>query len=114
MNVNFRIACMKSGYLIFILFYFFSQNSYAQGKFELQKASSDKIYFKLINNLIVFPVEVNGVKLSFILDTGVSKPIIFNFLNLNEELHINEAERIYLRGLGKEIELKHLSLEKIF
>ena len=37
--------------------------------------------FKLINNLIIIPVEVNGVTLSFLLDTGVSKPIIFNFLN---------------------------------
>ena len=56
---------------------------------------------KLISNLIVIPVEVNGVELSFILDTGVSKPIIFNFLNLNEELRINQAELIYLRGLGE-------------
>lgn len=47
------------------------------------------------------PVEVNGVELSFLLDTGVSKPIIFNFLNLTEELQINQTERIFLRGLGE-------------
>ncbi|MBT8252989.1 MAG: aspartyl protease family protein [Bacteroidia bacterium] len=73
----------------------------AQGKFVLQDVKSQKIKFKLINNLIVFPVEINGVELSFLLDTGVSKPIIFNFLNINEALQINQAERIYLRGLGE-------------
>lgn len=75
--------------------------SFAQGTFVLQNGIKDKINFKLINNLIVIPVEVNGAKLSFLLDTGISKPIIFNFLNLTEELKINQTERIYLRGLGE-------------
>ena len=75
--------------------------SFSQGKFALQGANKDKINFKLINNLIIIPVEINGVELSFLLDTGVSKPIIFNFLNLTEELQINQAEKIYLRGLGE-------------
>ena len=73
----------------------------AQGKFVLQDSKYDRVDFELINNLIVFPVEVNGVELSFLLDTGVSKPIIFNFLNLTEELQINQTERIYIRGLGE-------------
>jgi PDZ domain/Aspartyl protease len=76
-------------------------SSLGQGKFVLQKTEHDKIKFKLINNLIILPVEVNGVELSFLLDTGVSKPIIFNFLNLTEELQINQTELIYLRGLGE-------------
>jgi hypothetical protein len=67
----------------------------------LQDSDQDRINFKLINNLIVIPVEINGVKLSFLLDTGVSKPIIFNFLNLTEELQINQTEKIFLRGLGE-------------
>ncbi len=73
----------------------------AQGKFHMNKVKSDRINFQLINNLIVFPVEVNGVELSFLLDTGVSKPIIFNFLNISEGLQINQAERINIRGLGE-------------
>ncbi|WP_412984276.1 aspartyl protease family protein [Pontimicrobium sp. IMCC45349] len=73
----------------------------AQGNFVLQKGKEDKISFKLINNLIVIPVEINGVELSFLLDTGVTKPIIFNFLNLTEELKINQTELIYIRGLGE-------------
>ncbi|WP_303317134.1 PDZ domain-containing protein [Flavivirga abyssicola] len=44
---------------------------------------------------------MNGVKLSFLLDTGVSKPIIFNFLNVSDTLKIKDTETIFLRGLGK-------------
>jgi len=86
---------------IFIFCSLFTLQCFAQGKFALQGVNKDKISFKLINNLIVIPVVINGVELSFLLDTGVSKPIIFNFLNLTEELQINNAERIYLRGLGE-------------
>lgn len=75
---------------------------FSQNKFVIQnKKQSDKIKFKLINNLIIIPVEVNGVTLSFLLDTGVSKPIIFNFLNLSDTLEIKDTETIYLRGLGE-------------
>jgi hypothetical protein len=75
--------------------------SFSQGKFVLQGGDKDKIGFKLINNLIVIPVEINGVELSFLLDTGVTKPIIFNFLNISEDLQINQTEKIYIRGLGE-------------
>ncbi|MCK5399996.1 MAG: aspartyl protease family protein [Flavobacteriaceae bacterium] len=91
---------MKS-YFIFIFCSVICLQSFAQGEFVLQKGNKDRISFKLINNLIVIPVEINGVELSFLLDTGISKPIIFNFLNLTEQLQINDAERIFLRGLGE-------------
>jgi len=84
-----------------LIIFLLSNNSYSQGGFTLKnKASSHKIKFKLINNLIVFPVEVNGVELSFLLDTGVSKPIIFNSLEGIDTLQVNDTERIFLRGLG--------------
>ncbi len=67
----------------------------------MQGGDKDKIGFKLINNLIVIPVEINGVELSFLLDTGVTKPIIFNFLNIAEDLQINQTDKIYIRGLGE-------------
>ena len=90
----------KKGYLVLILLVL-SLSAYAQGKFELQNSEKDKISFKLINNLIVIPVEVNGVPLSFLLDTGVSKPIVFNFVKASSELKINNTEEIFLRGLGE-------------
>ncbi|WP_299552778.1 aspartyl protease family protein [Seonamhaeicola sp.] len=89
-------------FFILFLFFFCSLNfSSAQNRFIIQnKKQSDKIGFKLINNLMVVPVEVNGVELSFILDTGVSKPIIFNFLNVSDTLKIKNTETFFIRGLG--------------
>ena len=88
--------------LLIILFFCASEFSFSQEKFIVQnKKHSDKIKFKLINNLIIIPVEVNGVPLSFLLDTGVTKPIIFNFLNVSDTLRIKNTEKIFLRGLGE-------------
>ncbi|WP_299891059.1 aspartyl protease family protein [uncultured Lacinutrix sp.] len=90
----------KKSYILPILFCFslicFSQNNYVVKN----KKGIDKINFKLVNNVIIIPVEVNGVELSFLLDTGVSKPIVFNFLKSSDSLNIQNAERIYLKGLG--------------
>ena len=89
--------------LLFVIFFIgFHLSAFSQSNFELQNGKSDKIHFKLVNNLIVIPVSINGVSLSFLLDTGVSKPIIFNFFNLKEELSIHETELIYIQGLGNE------------
>ena len=74
---------------------------YSQNRFVVNnKRGVDKIKFKLINNLIIIPVEINGVTLSFLLDSGVSKPIIFNFLNISDSLKIKNPTKIRLRGLG--------------
>lgn len=93
---------MKKQILVLLLFFCLNNISFSQGKFTVQnKKKSSKISFKLINNLVVVPVEINGVTLSFLLDTGVSKPIIFNFLNVSDTLKIYNTETIYLRGLGE-------------
>ncbi|MEH6537882.1 MAG: aspartyl protease family protein [Psychroserpens sp.] len=73
--------------------------SFGQGQFNLPRKKTDKIRFQLINNQIIIPVEINGVELSFLLDTGVSKPILFNITN-TDSLQINNVETIFLRGLG--------------
>ena len=78
----------------------FTLSVFSQGNFELQNGKSDKIHFKLINNLIIIPVTINGVSLSFLLDTGVSRPIIFNFYNLKDKLSIHKTELIHIQGLG--------------
>nr|WP_321231707.1 aspartyl protease family protein [uncultured Psychroserpens sp.] len=86
------ITCLLTVACLFPLF--------GQGDFNLPRKDSDKIRFRLINNLIVVPIELNGVELSFILDTGVSKPILFNITN-TDSLQIKNVETIYLRGLGE-------------
>ena len=59
------------------------------------------IPFKLLSNLIVFPIEVNWNNLNFILDSGVGATILFN-LNSQDSIQLNNAEKIKLKGLGKE------------
>tara|TARA_B100000809_G_C15129214_1_gene527644 strand:- start:2474 stop:2791 length:318 start_codon:yes stop_codon:yes gene_type:complete len=56
--------------------------------------------FKLINNLVVIPVEVNGIKLAFLLDTGVSSTIMFSLSEI-DSLELNDTNSIRLRGLGE-------------
>ena len=85
----------------FIGFYFLlSSLVHGQGRFSLMNTESDKIKFELIDNLMVLPVSVNGVELSFILDTGVSRPILFNILNFADSLQLKDYETTPLRGLG--------------
>lgn len=49
--------------------------------------------------MIVFPLEINGKQLSFILDTGVNKTILFSLLE-TDSLGINNVEKAALKGLG--------------
>ncbi len=67
-----------------------------------------KVHFQLINNLIVIPMEVNGAKLSFILDSGVSKPILFN-LSDQDSIRLNNVSEITINGLGEGKPIKALS-----
>lgn len=85
--------------IIALLLFAYSIVTFGQSRFNLPRTDTDKIRFQLIDNLIIVPVEVNGVKLSFLLDTGVSKPILFNIANI-DTLQVNNVETVYLRGLG--------------
>lgn len=65
------------------------------------------IPFKLINNLIIVPVKVNGVELNFLLDTGVEETILFS-LDEKDEVKLFEVEKIKLKGLGSEAPIEAL------
>ncbi len=78
-------------------------------RYELPQGQKyQKIKFQLINNLIIVPVEVNGSKLSFVLDSGVNKPILFNLTD-QDSLQINNVSEITIRGLGEGEPIKALS-----
>lgn len=80
----------------------------AQG-FKLPKDQKfQRIGFEMLNNLIIIPVEVNGAKLKFVLDSGVSKPILFN-LSDQDSLQINNVSEVTIRGLGEGEPMKALS-----
>ena len=86
----------------YILFFFIAGNAlFAQKGFQFYGNNSRKqqVSFKLINNLIVFPINVNGKKLSFILDTGVNKSILFSLSEI-DSLALNNIEKVQLKGLG--------------
>lgn len=90
---------VKSIFVIFIVF-LFPTSFYSQEGFQYySKKNKIVIPFKLINNLIFIPLEVNGVDLTFLLDTGVEESILFS-LEDKEELKFNNVEKIKLRGLG--------------
>lgn len=80
----------------------------AQG-YDLPKGEKvEKLKFELINNLVIIPVEINGTKLTFILDSGVSKPILFN-LSESDSVSINNVSEVTIRGLGDGEPMKALS-----
>lgn len=59
----------------------------------------EKVKFQLINNLVIIPLEVNGTQLSFVLDSGVSTPILFN-LSDQDSILINNVSEVTIKGLG--------------
>jgi len=56
-----------------------------------------KIPFKLVSNLIVVPVKLNDVELSFLLDTGVKETILFNVSEV-DSLILNNAKTFTVKG----------------
>lgn len=86
--------------LIFVLFPLTSISG--QGTFYLDTGvRRDKIKFELINNLIILPVELNGLKLSFLLDTGVNTTVLLGLKEL-DSLDLPNAEKVRLRGIGSD------------
>lgn len=79
----------------------------AQSNFFLKNDVSQKINFEFTSNLIIIPIEINGVSLSFVLDTGVSKPILFN-LTERDSLDLKNTQTFYLHGLGADGKLEAL------
>lgn len=69
-------------------------------QFESSK-SRVSVNFKLVNNLIFVPVTVNGVALTFLLDTGVEESILLS-LEDKESVPIQNVRKISLKGLGSQ------------
>lgn len=91
----------KIFFLFLILLLCFSIEIKSQEGFSLsnREKAKQRVSFKLINNLIVIPLEINGKKLSFILDSGVTKTILFN-ISQNDSIGLNNVENVKLQGLG--------------
>ena len=75
--------------ILFIFYFCCSFSLFAQSSFYFPEGVKKRTFsFKLINNLIVLPVQINGVALNFLLDSGVNKTILFN----NDLISIHDFE----------------------
>ncbi|MEC4051050.1 aspartyl protease family protein [Flavobacterium sp. SUN046] len=88
--------------------FFYSSVLLAQQGFEFEAGKAKVIIpFKFINNLIIIPVQVNGVTMNFLLDTGVEDTVVFS-LDDTEELQFANIEKIQIQGLGSALPLDGL------
>lgn len=75
--------------ILFIFYFCCSFSLFAQSSFYFPEGVKKRTFsFKLINNLIVLPIQINGVALNFLLDSGVNKTILFN----NDLISIHDFE----------------------
>ncbi len=86
---------------LFLIIFFISFSGFTQGKFRIVDTNKESVTvpFTLVNNLIVISADVNGKELSFLVDTGIVKTILFN-LKFSDSLQLNHVKKIQLRGLG--------------
>ncbi len=94
--------------LILVLLFWAPFQSSAQHYVLPEGEKYEKIRFELVNNLIIIPIEINGAKLSFILDSGVKRPILFN-LSDQDSIQLNNVSELTIRGLGVGNPIKALS-----
>lgn len=87
---------------LYVIIFFLAISSFAQGKFRIfdSNKESEKVSFSLVNNLVVVKAKVNGKELSFLLDTGIKKTMLFNVV-FSDSLVLKDIERIQLNGLGE-------------
>lgn len=78
----------------------------AQDGFVLENAEKTVIKFKLINNLIFVPVTVNGVELTFLLDSGIAETLLFSLEN--KTVDFKNTEKITFKGLGETVSIEAL------
>ncbi len=101
---------MKNGKnCIFIFLFLVASNSFSQGNFRIVNKDKESVSmpFRLVNNLVVINAKINGKELTFILDTGIEKTILFN-LKFSDSLKLNSVKEIQLRGLGDGLPIKAL------
>ncbi len=86
---------------VFLLLLLLPIAALSQSGFVFAKKSGKKavIPFKYINNLIFIPLNVNGVDLTFLLDTGVEETILFS-LDENQQIGLSDVRKVKLIGLG--------------
>ena len=88
--------------ILFLLIFKMALSSVAQSNFSFSDSKMESVNtsFSLVNNMIVISAEVNGKRLSFLLDTGIKTTMLFN-LQVVDSVELRNVEVIKLRGLGE-------------
>ena len=98
--------------LTFCFIFLTSIGIFAQEGFQFTTSKSRvKLPFKLVNNLIILPIKVNGIELNFLVDTGVEETILFS-LDDKKEVPLYNVEKIKLIGLGTQKPIEGLKAFK--
>ena len=90
---------MHKPWLFFLLLCLCASLSGQNGFFLQYSKKKDRIPFRLVNNLPIVEVEINGTPLSFILDTGVKSTILFS-LEEADSVQLRNTSPVQLQGLG--------------
>jgi len=87
---------------LYSIIFFLAISSFAQGSFRIldNRKENKSLPFTLVNNLVVVKADINGKELSFILDSGVKRTMLFN-LKFADSLVLNNVEKLKIRGLGE-------------
>ena len=87
--------------LLYVFILLLVQSVYSQSGFQFEDNKNKvTIPFKFINNLIIISIEVNGIPLNFLLDTGVEESILFS-LDETDEVSFAQVEKVKIKGFGK-------------
>ena len=96
----------KSSKLVVVVCLCFSVGLFAQPQVHFtSKLNQAKIPFEWTSNQIIIPIEMNGVSMNFLIDTGVSHCLIFDS-HKAKQLGFSTDRPLYLRGLGNQPALK--------
>lgn len=90
------------------LLFFLFLSLHAQEGFVMDEARSKVVVpFQLLSNLIFVSVNVNGVDLTFLLDTGVAETVLFS-LDESQTVIFDDVEKIQLKGMGSQLPIDAL------
>ena len=102
MKILYLQSMKRCLFLILFAFAF----SYGQKGFEIANHQKTVIPFQFINNLIFVPLNINGVDLTFLLDSGVNETILFSLDS--KEINFNDIEKVKFSGLGESRDIEGL------
>lgn len=86
--------------LLFFIISLFAVQAYGQRSFSLINPKKNTFSFENSGNLVILPVKVNGIELSFLLDTGVKETILF--ASQQDTVPLENINKVKFSGIGIE------------